>query len=153
IDQVPYRFNFINVRTNGPVSAVLPLLGQAIREVEPRLRPSRIETLAASLDRVLSRDILLARLSGLFGAMALLVACFGVYGMISYLVSARTSEIGIRLALGAQPSEVRRRVIADALKAVIPGLLIGIGGALATEHLIESLLFGVNGQDVRTYVA
>jgi predicted permease len=152
IDQFPYRFNFVNVRTSGPASAVLQMVGQAIREVEPRLRPSRIETLETSLDRVLSRDILLARLSTLFGGLALLVACFGVYGMLSYVISERTSEIGIRLALGAPPAGVRFRIIADALKMVVPGLVLGIVGALAGARFIESLLFDVNGRDPRTYL-
>jgi len=153
IDQFPYRFNFINIRTEDAASAILPFVGQAIREVEPRLRPSRIETLATSLDRILSRDILLARISGLFGAMALLVACFGVYGMISYVVAERTREIGIRLALGAEPWEIRRRMVADALKSVVLGLLIGIIAAVAGEKAIRSLLFGVQGSNPYIYAA
>jgi predicted permease len=153
IDQFPARFNFINVRTAGRAPAVLPFITRAILDVEPRLRPTRVETLEASLDRVISRDILLARLSGLFGTLALLVACFGIYGMISYVVASRTREIGIRLALGAQTGEVRRSVIVDALKTVIPGLALGVVGALATEEYIESLLFGVTGKDPWTYAS
>jgi predicted permease len=153
IDQFPARFNVINVRTSGPASAAIPSITRAILDIEPRLRPTRVETLETSRDRVISRDILLARLSGLFGALALLVACFGVYGMISYVVSSRTSEIGIRLALGARPATVRGRVIGDALKTVVPGVALGIAGAVATERYIESLLFNVTGRDPWTYSA
>jgi ABC-type antimicrobial peptide transport system permease subunit len=153
IDQFPARFNVINVRTSGPASAAIPFVTRAILDIEPRLRPTRVETLEASRDRVISRDILLARLSGLFGALALLVACFGIYGMISYVVSSRTSEIGIRLALGAQPAAVRNSMIGDALKTVVPGLALGIGGALAMERYIEALLFNVTGRDPWTYSA
>jgi hypothetical protein len=153
IDQWPARFNFVHVRTEGLAAGVAPFITRAILDVEERLRPAQVETLEASRDRTIARDILLARLSGLFGGMALLVACFGIYGMISYVVSSRTNEIGIRLALGAQPGEVRRRVIGDALKTVVPGLVFGIAGALATERYIESLLFGVTGRDPWTYAA
>jgi predicted permease len=153
IDQFPARFNVINVRTAGPAAAAIPFITRAILEVEPRLRPSRVETLEVSRDRVIARDILLARLSGLFGGLALMVACFGIYGMISYVVSSRTGEIGIRLALGAQPAAVRGGVILDVLKTVAPGLALGILGALATERYIESLLFNMSGRDPWTYSA
>jgi predicted permease len=153
IDQFPARFNVINVRTSGPAAAAIPFITRAILDIEPRLRPSRVETLDASRDRVIARDILLARLSGLFGAMALLVACFGIYGMISYVVASRTGEIGIRLALGAQPAAVRGSVIADALKTVVPGLALGVLGALAMERYVEGLLFNVTGRDPWTYSA
>jgi predicted permease len=153
IDQFPARFNVINVRTSGPAVAAIPFITRAILDVEPRLRPSRVETLDASRDRVIARDILLARLSGLFGVVALLVACFGIYGMISYVVSSRTGEIGIRLALGAQPAHVRGSVIGDALKTVVPGLALGVLGALAMERYVEGLLFNVTGRDPWTYSA
>ena len=153
IEQWPARFNFIHVRTEGPAETVLPFVARAILDVEPKLRPTRIETIEMSRDRTISRDILMARLSALFGALALLVACFGIYGMISYAVSSRSAEIGIRLALGAQPAGVRRAVIADALKIVVPGLLAGIAGAMALERFIASILFGVTGRDPSTYAA
>ena len=153
IDQFPARFNVINVRTSGSAVAAIPFITRAILDVEPRLRPTRVETLDVSRNRVIARDILLARLSGLFGAMALLVACFGIYGMISYVVSSRTGEIGIRLALGAQPAAVRGSVIGDALKTVVPGLALGILGALVMERYVEVLLFNVTGRDLWTYSA
>ena len=153
IDQFPARFNVVNVRTSGSASAAIPFITQAILDVEPRLRPTNVETLEGSRDRVLARDILLARLSGLFGVLALLVACFGIYGMISYVVSSRTSELGIRMALGAQPAMVRASVIADALKTVGPGLALGVVGALATERYVEALLFNVTGRNPWVYLA
>jgi predicted permease len=153
IDQFPARFNVINVRTSGPAAAAIPFITRAILDIEPRLRPTNVETLESSRERILARDILLARLSGLFGVLALLVACFGIYGMISYDVSSRTSEIGIRLALGALPITLRKSVISEAVKTVVPGVILGIGGALAMERYVETLLFNVNGRDPWTYTA
>jgi putative ABC transport system permease protein len=85
--------------------------------------------------------------------LALALACFGVYGVISYLVAARTSEIGIRLAIGARPGAVLRQVIGDALKTVAPGIVVGIAIAVALERFIESLLFGATARDPLTYGA
>jgi predicted permease len=153
LHQDPRNFNHVQLKVHGSAEALVPLVRAAILEVDPRFAPTRVETLEASLDRVLARDILLARLSGLFGALALLVACFGVYGMISYVVASRTAEIGVRLAIGAQPRGVLGHVIGDALKTVGPGLALGLAGALAVERVITSLLFGATGRDLATYAA
>jgi predicted permease len=149
--QFPQNFNHIQMKVSGPPATLIAQIRRAILEVDPRLRPSRVETLEESLDRVVARDILLARLSGLFGGIALLLACFGIYGMISYTVAARRTEIGIRMALGAQPGEVRGRIIGDALRVVAPGIAIGLIVALAAERYVESFLFGVTGRDPVTY--
>jgi predicted permease len=153
LHQDPRNFNHVQLKVQGSAEAMLPLVRAAILEVDPRFAPTRIETLDASLDRVLARDILLARLSGLFGALALLVACFGVYGMISYVVASRTTEIGVRLAIGAQPRGVLAQVIGDALKTVAPGVALGLVGALAAERVIIALLFGAAARDLTTYAA
>lgn len=150
--QSPQNFNHIQVKIDGAAGPALARLRQAIIAVDPRLRPTRMETLDESLDRVISRDILLARLSGLFAIMALLLACFGIYGLISYTVSARTAEIGIRMALGADPWSVTGGVIRDALAAVAPGVVIGLIAAFFVNRAMESLLFGVSGRDSGTYV-
>jgi predicted permease len=153
IDDFPARFNVVNVRTSGSAAAVIPFITRAILEVEPRLRPARVETLDTSRSRVIARDILLARLSALFGGFALLVACFGIYGIMSYVVSSRTGEIGIRMALGARPASVWGSVIGDALKTVVPGLALGVLGALATERYVEALVFNMTGHDPWIYSA
>jgi len=153
LHQDPRNFNHVQVKVRGSAETLVPLIRAAILEVDPRYAPTRVETLATSLDRVLARDILLARLSGLFGAVALLVACFGVYGLISYVVESRTAEIGVRLAIGAQPRGVLTRVIADALKTVTPGVALGLTGAVAAERVIASLLFGAEGGNLPTYAA
>ena len=150
-EQFPARFNHVFVKLDGAESMVLSALRPAILEIDPRLRVNRVETLDAALDRTLSQDLLAARLSGLFGALAIAVACFGVYGVISYLVVAKTREIGVRLAIGALPRTVLREVIGNALSTVIPGLVAGTLLAGALERVIASQLFGVRPRDPLTF--
>ncbi|MEO8449827.1 MAG: ABC transporter permease [Gemmatimonadota bacterium] len=91
-------------------------------------------------------------LSG-FGALALLLAAIGVYGVMAYLVSARTREIGIRLAIGAEPGQVRRMVLGEGAVVAVVGIGLGIGGAVAAGRLLRSLLFEVGPTDLGTYAA
>ena len=85
--------------------------------------------------------------------VALLLACVGIYGVLSYLVAPERSEIGIRLAIGAAPAVVLREVIGDAVKTVAPGVVAGIAAAWASGRFVKSLLFGVSRHDPGTYAA
>jgi putative ABC transport system permease protein len=91
--------------------------------------------------------ILLAAFSG----MAVALACLGIYGVISYAVSQRTHEIGIRMALGARPGQVVRMVVAQGAVRAGGGLLIGVGGAMAATRVLSKLLFGVQATDPLTF--
>jgi putative ABC transport system permease protein len=88
-----------------------------------------------------------------FAAVALLLALAGVYGVLSYAVSRRTSEIGVRLALGASTGAVLRLIVAQGMRPVVIGLAIGVALALALTRLMTSLLYGVSATDAGTYVA
>jgi len=149
--QFPGPFSYVQLRVEGRPDNMVSAVRGAILEVDPKLFLLGPESLSTDLDHVLAQDLLLSRASGLFGSIALLLACFGVYGVISYLVAARTSELGIRLAMGAQPRAVLLHVITHALKTVVPGILLGTVAAWATGMLIESLLFGVTGRDPLIY--
>jgi hypothetical protein len=151
--QFPGPFGYVQVRTEGAPERLAAPVRRAILEVDPKFFLLGPDPLSQVLDRILARDMLLSRASALFGIIALLLACFGVYGAISYLVAARSSEFGIRLALGAQPGVVLRHIIADAVKTVLPGIMVGIGAAWAAGRLIESVLFGVTGRDLATHAA
>jgi predicted permease len=151
--QFPGPFSYVQVRTAGPPERLLNAVRQAILQVDPKLYMRGPDLLSKNRETGLWRDVLLSRASVLFGVIALLLACFGVYGVVSYLVAARTAELGIRLALGALPGDVMRNVMIDALGTVAPGILLGIGGAWASGRLIESLLFGISGRDPWTYAA
>lgn len=154
VSQESGDFLSVLVRTEGPPLAMVPAVREAIAGIGGRrLRVQRIETLGDLVAGNLRQDIVLARLSGFFGLIAIALACAGVYGMMSHLVVTRTREIGIRLALGAQPSAVRRRLIADGLQAVVVGLIAGVAAALALERYVESSVYGFVPADPVTYLA
>jgi len=92
-------------------------------------------------------------LLGLFATLALVLACVGLYGVISYAVAQRTHEIGVRMALGAQPRDVLRLVIRQGMMLTFSGLLIGIAGGLAVTRVMNEMLFGVTATDAVTYVS
>ena len=89
----------------------------------------------------------------IFGSSALLMAAIGIYGLMAYSVQQRTQELGIRMALGAQASNIRNMVIRQGMRLAIIGVVIGIGGALSLTHFLASFLFGVKTLDPATFVA
>jgi putative ABC transport system permease protein len=110
-------------------------------------------TLRYITDRALLQERLTATLSGFFGALALLLTAIGLYGLMSYAVAQRQREIGIRVALGAEPARVMRQVIGDGLGICLWGVAIGLGAALAATQLVKSLLFEVTPRDPVTLMA
>ena len=92
-------------------------------------------------------------LLGIFAALALLLACVGIYGVVSYLVGQRTHEIGVRMALGAHPEDILRLILGHGARMALAGISIGAAAALALTHLMSSELFGVSPRDPLTFVA
>jgi ABC-type antimicrobial peptide transport system permease subunit len=106
-----------------------------------------VVTLRYITDRALLEDRLTAMFAGFFAALALLLAAIGLYGLMSYTVAQKEREIGIRVALGAEPGRVVREVLRDGLALTLSGVTAGFAAALATVHLVKSLLFGVVPHD------
>jgi ABC-type antimicrobial peptide transport system permease subunit len=127
----------------------------AIRaEVQPKLAGKlvRIETLTSQLESSLVQERLMATLASAFGGLALMLAAVGLYGVLAYTVVRRTNEIGIRLALGAQRSQVMGLVMRDATRMLALGTAIGLPVAWAASRLVSSMLFGLATNDPTTIV-
>jgi len=107
-------------------------------------------TFSTQVDESLVRERLLATLSGFFGALALLLATIGLYGVMSYNVARRRNEIGIRMALGAEQSRVLRMVLGEVCLLVFIGLAAGLAATLATTGFVSSFLYGLTPNDPRT---
>jgi ABC-type antimicrobial peptide transport system permease subunit len=106
------------------------------------------EQIAASLQQ----PRIFAELTAGFGALALVLACIGIYGIMAYAVSQRTNEIGIRMALGAEPGRVRRMVVGEASWITLIGVSAGVAGALALSRVVASMLYGLKAWDPATLV-
>ena len=135
------------VRTLVRPAALAPQIRLEILAIAKDLRIGSFSTLEEHVDRSLGQERLMATLSALFGALAVLVASVGLYGIMAYAVARRTSEIGIRMALGAQQADVLWMVLRETLAMVAIGLAIGVLAALASSRVISSQLFGLTAHD------
>jgi predicted permease len=120
---------------------------KTLADIDPNLMVMNVMSFGEQVARNFNQDRLLARLSGLFGLLALLLACVGLYGVTSYSVARRTNEIGIRMALGANRSSVLRLILHGTAAQVLAGLLIGVPAALAAGQVMASRLYDVKGYD------
>jgi predicted permease len=150
--QLPDAMGNFVVRFSGPASAVVPQVRQTIRQVNNNLPIDEVVSLADHIDRSLVQQKLVARLASFFGLLALLLACVGLYGVMSYGVARRTNEIGIRMALGAQGRSVLWLVLREALLLVVIGLVVGVLASLAVTKTAASLLYELKPNDPLTIV-
>jgi predicted permease len=135
------------VRFAGDPAATIAQLRREVAAIDPQLPAFVVRTLATELDAALIREHLLAMLSTMFGALAVILASIGLYGVIAYSVGRRTQEIGIRMALGALPAEVRRLFLRETLVLAVLGIVIGLPCALASTRLIAGFLYGAKPVD------
>ena len=137
----------LEVRYSGDSRAIIPEVSQAVAEVDRRVPVSYQNTLAQQVEQSIVSQSLVARLSVFFGLVAMFLACIGIYGLMSYAVTRRRNEIGIRMALGAGGSEVLRMVMGETFVLVGFGLIIGSPAAVLAEQLVTKLLFGIKPTD------
>jgi predicted permease len=137
----------IELRVAGKPENLEPAVRRALADIDPNLTVLDIMSLTEQVDRNFNQDRLIARLTQLFGLLALVLACVGLYGVTAYSVARRTSEIGIRMALGADRKSVLGLVLNSALIQLGLGLAIGIPVALAGGRLLASQLYGVRSHD------
>ena len=141
------------VRTAADPQALLPAIRRVVAELNANIPIFHITTESEQIDRLLFQERLIARLSAFFGLLALVLACVGLYGLLSYEVSRRTREIGIRMALGAQGRDVVHLVVKQGLMLALVGTAAGIAVALAVTRYLTSMLYGVHANDPITIAA
>jgi len=145
-----YVLGFFNVRTVGNPLSVAGGVRQIVRELDPSVEVTDLQTMTALLNDQLFRERSLSSLVGFFSLLALVLACLGLYGTLSYSVVRRTREIGVRLALGAQRQDVLSLIVRQGLKLALIGIVIGLGAALVVPRLVSSLLYGITPTDPAT---
>jgi putative ABC transport system permease protein len=148
---MPWWRNFtFTVRTAGDPSTLAPAVRQIVRETDPSLAITGLQAMTDIMRTSLAPTRASMLLLVLFAALAMVMAAVGVFGVMSYAVTLRAREMGIRLALGARPSEVRRMVVMDGMKQALIGVIIGLAGAAWVTRLMTTLLFGVTPGDPLT---
>jgi len=140
------------LHTRGDVAATQQLLRSTLAELDPGLPLSRVESLDSLVGASVASRRFVMMLLASFASVALILALAGIYGVLSYAVSRRTSEIGVRLALGASPRGVLGLIVAQGMLPVGVGVVAGVAAAAGLTRLMASLLFGVSATDVATYV-
>jgi putative ABC transport system permease protein len=150
--QPSYHTMRMVVRADAAPAILTRAVREQLSQMDREVPLSQVATLDRALEATVAAPRMRANLLGLFAALAMILAAVGVYGVVAYMVSQRTQEIGIRRALGANAAAVISMLLREALRPVIIGLAIGVAGAFALMRLLSSMLFEVTANDVTTYV-
>ena len=150
--QRPFNISYVVVKTDSDPASFVPAIRAAVRSVDPDQPIYDVRTLEDRIGMSVAQERFNALLLAMFSGLALLLAAIGLYGVLSYSVAQRTHEMGVRLALGADPRDVLGRVMREGATLIAAGLLIGVAGATALTGLVEGLLFGVSPLDPRIHL-
>jgi len=148
-DQVALNFE---IRTRSRADAMVPVIRRELQEFVPTLKATNLQSVGSLIDASYSDERLIAELCGFFGALALVLAATGIYGVMAYAMSRRTNEIGLRLALGAGRKDVLYMVLRETMLLTVAGIAIGLPAALAATRLIGASLVGLSASDPSTFV-
>jgi predicted permease len=148
--QNPRGFGVFEVRTVGATASVVGGIREAVRQVDPTLPIMDVSTQIEQVEKRFAQEKVFAQAYTLFGVLALVLASVGLFGLMSYSVSRRTNEIGIRMALGAQRDDVLRLVMRESMALVVIGVAAGLAIAVAASQFVTILLFGLAPTDPRT---
>jgi putative ABC transport system permease protein len=143
----------IVVRTQGLPETAVPMLREKVRELDPTVPLANIRTMEDWVSASAAQPRLNARLLSLFAALALVIAAVGIYAVFAYSVTQRTREIGLRMAMGAQPGNVLWLVVSEGMKVGLVGIAIGLLGALLASRALSTIVYGVPTRDPETFAA
>ena len=144
--------HFFLIETAFPTSVMAPWIRTQIAQLDPTV-PVEIDTLSQDVDKLADRPRFETALLGFFASCGLLMAVIGLYGVISYVATQRTQEIGVRMALGATRADILRLIAMEGMRLILLGGVLGLGAALATAQLLKSLMFKVGPRDPAPYAA
>lgn len=150
--QEPFWGAEIVVKSGRSAAEVAAAIRAETHNIDPGLPVAKVETLPQAMNASLAEPRFRTLLLAIFGAIALVLAAVGIYGVISYSVSRRTREIGVRMALGASPASLRRLVLGESAKLALVGLAVGIPAALVSARSLSSMLFSVTPADPLTFI-
>jgi predicted permease len=137
----------LEIRTVGDPAGLMDAVRTEVRNFNPGLPIDNLRTLDRAIDNSISNEIIIAKLSTFFGVLALILASIGLYGVMSYTIAGRTRELGVRIALGAQRTDVLTMVLKEAMVLVVIGIAIGVPASIAASRIIASMLYGLKPHD------
>ena len=153
LEGTPRNLEVIVRSQSGNLTALAPAVRRAIAELDATVPIANEQSMAQVVARSMAKRTFTLTLLGIASAMAVLLSAIGLYGVVSYVVGERRSEIGLRVALGAQRGDVGRMIVMQSVRLTVVGVVLGIAGALAATRLLQSLLFGVQPTDPATFGA
>jgi ABC-type antimicrobial peptide transport system permease subunit len=135
------------IRTSMTPEAILPSLRKVVQQVDPDLPLVNVRTEEQQIAVDLEQERVFVTLTSGFGVLALVLACVGIYGIMAYSVANRRNEIGIRMALGAKPRQVRGMILQESSVLAVAGIVVGVGSAQGLTRLVKSMLYGIQPWD------
>jgi len=147
-----YAYLTLVVRTSGDPSALAPAIRRIVSSMDHGVPVSQVQTMEEVVAQSTAAPRFYLLLLSAFAVVAVVLAAVGIYGVMSYSVSRRTNEIGIRMALGAKPRDVGRLIVGQGMAVAVGGAVVGLVGALGLTRLMSSLLYGVGASDPATFL-